>query len=242
MFEKFGSKVAAFGAAMFIAVPLFAWADTYEESHDEWVRERRALEATIIEEYSESLSRDGGILSVMAENGVVATFEDNHCYCSDERHFYVVDFLEPISAFLVEEAGNEFQTFVLLHKPTAQSVQLFARPVVHEKSRQFVVASSDLSDFVQTGIQIGHESDAGLVVDAETALAGYEVAGWVDEDRIALRYVTWMDFYLSKEDQEARGFSGPETRQADLVRQDGVWRLVEITSTPLALPGEAEAP
>ncbi|MEX0809352.1 MAG: hypothetical protein WD044_11555 [Dongiaceae bacterium] len=217
-----------------LPAPRAILADAYEESHDAWVREERALEGPVIEGLAGSLIRNDGTLSVVADNGVVATFADLHCYCSEEYHFYAMGFIEPISSFVILQAGSEWRSYHLVHKPTGQSVRIGAEPEIEPQSRQFVAINGGPSE--EAVIEIGHESDTGIFLDARVNIAGYEFTEWVSSDRIALQYSTWMDFYLTKEEQEERGFADRETRQAELIRQDGVWHLVETISTPLANP------
>lgn len=229
---------AVLAAAIAILAASSVGADEIQDRWNDQVREERILELPLLEEFAESLSREGGQLSIVADNGVVVELVD-HEACGFTAHYVVKRYIESISSFLVDEmASSDCGTYHLIHKRTGDVASIGMEPEVDAESRQFVTINGGPSEIA--GIVIGHETDAGLFIDVVVGIGGYEFAGWIAPDRIALRYATWMDHYLTKAEQEERGFGDGRTRVAELVRQDGVWRLVEIISTPLTSPEESD--
>lgn len=236
MVAKSGAMAAAAVGAVLMLCMVGVGADEIDDRWAQQAQEARTLEAMVLQKFVGSLSREGGVMTIIADNGVVVELSDREL-CGFMAYYLVMDYIESISSFLVlKMASSDCSNHYLVHKRTGDVIRVGDEPEIDPDNRQFVTINPGPSE--NGGILIGRETDTGLVIEAVAGITGYEFAGWIDADRIALRYVSWMDHYLSKNEQEERGFGDGISRVAELVRQGGVWRLVEIISTPLAPPGQ----
>lgn len=205
-----------------------------KESYDAWVTEQRAPEAALLDAFPEFVSRDDNTLQITAENGIELHFDDGSCYCTLDQSFHIVGYIEVLRSFLIVQLGYDGDWYHLVHKPTGSSVILRAYPEIDNASRQFVAINPGPGQ--NAGIQIGHESDAGVVLDAKIYLPHFQFGSWISPDRIeldtsrrpmpfgALTDEELALLYLVEGETETTGY---------LERIEGRWRLNVSIAIPL---------
>lgn len=207
-----------------------------KESEDAWVQEQRAPESALLSAFPDNLRREDGVLLIMADNGTALPFNDSPCYCSFSEYFFAIAYSEPLQSFLIWHWGYKTNRYLLVHKPTGSSAELLAQPEIEAGSRQFVAVNPEPGR--NAGIQVGHESDAGIVLDAEIFLPHFQFGSWISPDRIELDTSRRpMPFGALTDEETALLYivENETETEAHLERIDGRWRLSVSIAIPMGV-------
>lgn len=213
------NRLRALGAAVFLLVAVNTGAEAqtqeYKDGWDQWVREERAVEATLFDAFPEALVRDGGTLTIVADNGTIKVFEDVHCYCSDATYFHVIEHIPSLDSFVVWHSGYEWTAYTLVHRSTGASVGLSTVPVPDPSGTRFVAVAP--GGYEAPSIEIGVWTGSGFTMEVDQTIdSNFTFQQWSGTDRVDLNCSP-----------------GSGTCTAFLRRQGGQWLLVASRSIPL---------